>query len=29
VAPGGIALPRVLVDISMLIAGGMKELIAR
>ena len=27
VAPGGIALPRVLVDISVLIAGGMKELI--
>jgi phosphatidylglycerol lysyltransferase len=29
VARGGIALPRVLVDISMLIAGGVKELFAR
>jgi phosphatidylglycerol lysyltransferase len=29
VARGGIALPRVLVEISVLIAGGMKELIAR
>ena len=29
VARGGIALPRVLVDVSMLIAGGMKELFAR
>jgi len=29
VAPGGIALPRVLVDVSVLIAGGMKELFAR
>ena len=29
VARGGIALPRVLVDISVLIAGGMKELLAR
>jgi len=29
VAPGGIALPRVLVDISTLIAGGMKELFGR
>jgi phosphatidylglycerol lysyltransferase len=29
VARGGIALPRVLVDISVLIAGGMKELFAR
>ena len=29
VAPGGIALPRVLVDISVLIAGGVKELVAR
>jgi phosphatidylglycerol lysyltransferase len=28
-APGGIALPRVLVDVSVLIAGGMKELFAR
>ena len=27
--PGGIALPRVLVDVSVLIAGGMKELFAR
>ncbi|HEY1874993.1 MAG TPA: bifunctional lysylphosphatidylglycerol flippase/synthetase MprF [Steroidobacteraceae bacterium] len=29
VARGGIALPRVLVEISVLIAGGMKELFAR
>jgi phosphatidylglycerol lysyltransferase len=29
VARGGIALPRVLVDISVLIAGGVKELFAR
>jgi len=29
VAPGGIALPRVLVDVSVLISGGMKELFAR
>ena len=29
VARGGLALPRVLVDVSMLIAGGMKELFAR
>jgi phosphatidylglycerol lysyltransferase len=29
VARGGIALPRVLIDISVLIAGGMKELVAR
>ncbi|HVN44555.1 MAG TPA: bifunctional lysylphosphatidylglycerol flippase/synthetase MprF [Steroidobacteraceae bacterium] len=29
VARGGLALPRVLVDISVLIAGGMKELVAR
>jgi phosphatidylglycerol lysyltransferase len=29
VARGGIALPRMLVDISILIAGGMKELFAR
>jgi phosphatidylglycerol lysyltransferase len=29
VAPGGIALPRILVDVSMLISGGMKELFAR
>ena len=29
VAPGGITLPRVLVDVSVLIAGGMKELFAR
>jgi phosphatidylglycerol lysyltransferase len=28
-APGGMALPRVLVDVSVLIAGGMKELFAR
>jgi phosphatidylglycerol lysyltransferase len=29
VARGGIALPRVLIDVSRLIAGGMKELFAR
>ncbi|HSY08493.1 MAG TPA: bifunctional lysylphosphatidylglycerol flippase/synthetase MprF [Steroidobacteraceae bacterium] len=29
VAPGGIALPRILVDVSMLISGGMKELFGR
>ena len=29
VARGGITLPRVLVDVSVLIAGGMKELFAR
>jgi len=29
VAPGGIALPRILVDVSVLISGGMKELFAR
>ena len=29
VARGGIALPRVLMDVSVLIAGGMKELLAR
>ena len=29
VAPGGIALPRILIDVSMLISGGMKELFAR
>jgi phosphatidylglycerol lysyltransferase len=29
VARGGIALPRVLVDVSVLIAGGMRELFAR
>lgn len=29
VAPGGITLPRVLMDVSVLIAGGMKELFAR
>ncbi|HEY6482545.1 MAG TPA: bifunctional lysylphosphatidylglycerol flippase/synthetase MprF [Steroidobacteraceae bacterium] len=29
VARGGLALPRVLVDVSVLIAGGMKELFAR
>jgi phosphatidylglycerol lysyltransferase len=28
-APGGIALPRVLMDVSVLIAGGVKELFAR
>jgi phosphatidylglycerol lysyltransferase len=28
-ARGGMALPRVLVDVSVLIAGGMKELLAR
>src|SRR5436305_1917766 len=29
VARGGIALPRVLVDVSLLIAGGVKELFTR
>ncbi len=29
VAPGGIALPRVLLDVSTLIAGGLKELFAK
>lgn len=29
VAPGGIALPRILLDVSALIAGGMKELFAK
>jgi len=29
VAPGGIALPRILIDVSVLISGGMKELFAR
>jgi phosphatidylglycerol lysyltransferase len=29
VAPGGIALPRILVDVSVLISGGVKELFAR
>jgi phosphatidylglycerol lysyltransferase len=29
VARGGVALPRVLIDVSVLIAGGMKELFAR
>lgn len=29
VAPGGVALPRILIDVSVLIAGGMKELFAR
>src|SRR2546421_7913644 len=28
-ARGGISLPRVLVDVSVLIAGGMKELFSR
>jgi phosphatidylglycerol lysyltransferase len=28
-APGGTALPRILVDVSVLIAGGVKELFAR
>jgi phosphatidylglycerol lysyltransferase len=28
-ARGGISLPRVLMDVSVLIAGGMKELLAR
>jgi phosphatidylglycerol lysyltransferase len=27
--PGGLALPRVLLDVSLLIAGGVKELVAR
>jgi phosphatidylglycerol lysyltransferase len=29
VAPGGAALPRILVDVSVLIAGGVKELFTR
>ncbi len=29
VARGGIALPRVLIDVSVLIAGGMRELLTR
>ncbi len=29
VAPGGIALPRILLDVSALIAGGIKELFAK
>jgi len=29
VSPGGIALPRILADISVLIAGGVKELISK
>jgi phosphatidylglycerol lysyltransferase len=29
VAPGGIALPRILVDVSVLISGGVKELFGR
>ncbi|MBX5463242.1 MAG: bifunctional lysylphosphatidylglycerol flippase/synthetase MprF [Steroidobacteraceae bacterium] len=29
VAPGGLALPRILADVSILIAGGLKELIAK
>jgi phosphatidylglycerol lysyltransferase len=29
VAPGGAALPRILIDVSVLIAGGVKELFAR
>ncbi|MBS0365315.1 MAG: bifunctional lysylphosphatidylglycerol flippase/synthetase MprF [Proteobacteria bacterium] len=29
VAPGGMALPRVLIDVSVLIAGGVRELFAR
>jgi phosphatidylglycerol lysyltransferase len=29
VAPGGIALPRILIDVSVLISGGMMELFAR
>jgi phosphatidylglycerol lysyltransferase len=28
-APGGVALPRVLMDVSVLIAGGVKELFVR
>ena len=27
--PGGIALPRILLDVSALIAGGIKELFAK
>lgn len=29
VAPGGIALPRILLDVSALIAGGLRELLAK
>jgi phosphatidylglycerol lysyltransferase len=29
VSPGGFALPRILVDVSVLIAGGLKELLAK
>jgi phosphatidylglycerol lysyltransferase len=29
VAPAGIALPRILLDVSTLIAGGLKELFAK
>ena len=29
VAPGGIALPRILLDVSALIAGGIKELFGK
>jgi phosphatidylglycerol lysyltransferase len=29
VSPGGLALPRVLTDVSVLIAGGLRELVAR
>jgi phosphatidylglycerol lysyltransferase len=28
-SPGGLALPRVLLDISVLISGGVKELFAK
>jgi len=28
-APGGIALPRVLLDVTTLIAGGLKEIVRK
>jgi phosphatidylglycerol lysyltransferase len=28
-SPGGIALPRILLDVSTLIAGGVKEIVTR
>jgi hypothetical protein len=29
VAPGGLSLPLILIDVSVLIAGGVKELFAK
>jgi phosphatidylglycerol lysyltransferase len=29
VSPGGFALPRILMDVSVLIAGGFRELLAK